>query len=294
MKGSSVLAGSSLGLDPAASVGRWVGVEHEFEVIDGAGVKSDFREILPGLERLGIGGLDPGDCHARRCGWGGVVTADGREAEIATPPVSCGPGSAERLEELSRTGRAELEEVLVDSTLRGYSTHVSVEVDDRVVVRAAKRFVAVYSAPMMLLVDNVASPGILVRPRRGRLEVCGDFVSGEQLVAATVFATAGALDCAKHTRVQWHRQRGSLRCRPEVERALERYGWYIDRAAFGTDLYTHGRATRLRSGRTAQQQLEMCWSVLRPSATEWCSEAEVGAVDRVVEGIAVLPCEVAA
>jgi hypothetical protein len=54
------------------------GVEHEYEVRDAAGAVLDFRPVVDGL---GLGRrLDPGDPHAHRGPWGGVVTADGREA----------------------------------------------------------------------------------------------------------------------------------------------------------------------------------------------------------------------
>src|SRR4051812_36379618 len=68
------------------------GVEQEYRVLlDGQPV--DFRWVIG---RLPIDGrrLDPGDPLALRCAWGGVVTADDAEAEIAIPPVSVGDGWA--------------------------------------------------------------------------------------------------------------------------------------------------------------------------------------------------------
>ena len=64
----------------------FAGVEREWRVVRRNGAAVDFRELV---DRLPLDGrrLDPDDPHAHRCRWGGVVTADGREAEVATPPV---------------------------------------------------------------------------------------------------------------------------------------------------------------------------------------------------------------
>jgi hypothetical protein len=73
---------ASVALQPAGLLG----VEHEFTVHDVAGARLDFRSLI---HRLPIAGarLDPGDPNAYRCSWGGVFTADGHEAELATPPI---------------------------------------------------------------------------------------------------------------------------------------------------------------------------------------------------------------
>jgi hypothetical protein len=120
-----------------ASVDRWVGVEHEFETRrDDAPV--DFRQHVTGLA-VGRPHFDPGDPCARRLDWGGVITADGREAEIATPPRSAGPGSSTTLELDTRRATEELRAALAATApgveLKGYSTHLSVECDDRQAVR---------------------------------------------------------------------------------------------------------------------------------------------------------------
>ena len=61
-------------------VGPRCGVEQEFAVRDAAGRAVDVREYIDAWP-LGRR-LDPGDPHAARGGWGGVVTADGPEAEV--------------------------------------------------------------------------------------------------------------------------------------------------------------------------------------------------------------------
>jgi hypothetical protein len=217
-----------------------------------------------------------------------VLTADGAEAELATPPVVARPGYALELGRWSTLATHRLGEAM-PASVHGYSTHISVEVPDRLVVGAARRFTRALSPAMMLMLDKATSPGLLVRPRRHRLELCGDHVSGEQLVAATVFATAGARWAARPSSVLG--SRGALSVRPRTQPAVERYGFYVDRAAFGADLYAGGRATPLRRGRTAQVHLEESWELLRGDAATFASDDELDVVDRVVEGRAPLPCE---
>ena len=263
----------------------WVGIEHEYSVAEGDR-PVDFRQLVDDLE-VGAPDLDPGDPHARRVGWGGVVTADGAEAEIATPPIAARSGFARALDHSAGAGIAELRRSLPQLTFDGYSTHVNVEVPDRLVRLAARRFVSRHALPMMLLLDRTTSPGLLVRPRRHRLELCGDHVVGDQLVAATVFAAAATLDARTVLRAP---VRTALR--PAiVDEARERYGWYVDRAAFGADLYRDGRRTRLPDGTTAQDHLRRGWDCVRPLATGLCTPAELAIVDATVEGRTPLPCE---
>ena len=96
----------------------------------------------------------------------------------------------------------------------------------------------------MLLIDRRDSPGLLVRPRPGQLELGGEYVSGARLRAAAAFA-------AESTRAAV--QRRTPPCLDVVlDAAVERYGWFVDRNAFGIDLYRDGRATVLRRARVAR------------------------------------------
>ena len=146
----------------------------------------------------------------------------------------------------------------------------------------------------MLLLDGEDSDGLLVRPRAGRLELGGDYAVGDQLRAASALAAGGVLAC-----VEAERGGGAGVLPPEldlrVDRAVDRFGWYVDRRAGGDDLYSTGRGTRLRQvdGRetTAQAQLEQAWEVARP-LVEWRSSgADVDAADRLVSGSAPLAVE---
>ena len=106
-----------------------IGIEHEFQVFDGER-SVDARTVLPQL-RIDGRRVDPGDRNASRCRWGGVITADGREAEIATPPVRLDPCAIDRVVDLADDGRRSLTAALgAGYTLRGYSTHLNVELPD--------------------------------------------------------------------------------------------------------------------------------------------------------------------
>ena len=168
--------------------GRVAGVEHEFEVRrDGSPV--DFPRILGELDLAGRR-LDPGDPNAVRCAWGGVITSDGPEAEIAIPPVQVEPGATSTVLDLLRAGRSSLESALAANdprlSLRGYSTHLSIEIPDRVVSRVAKQFARRLALEIILLIDAPDSPGLLVRPRRNRLELGGEFVDGDDALIVHV------------------------------------------------------------------------------------------------------------
>lgn len=269
-------------LDEPRPHGRRIGIEQEFVVTRG-GTTVDFASVaragwLPGKR------LDRGDPHAHRLPWGGVITADGREAEIATPPATLTPGFTNRLSDWLARGRNELDASLgAEFQVDGGSTHVNVEVADRQATSIAKRFVARHSLAMMLLLDRKHSPGLLVRPRRGRLELGGEFVTGPQLVAATVFAAAAVLDCRRVGR-------RSTYGRFVVEPARERFGYYVDRRAFGGDLYATGRSTAV-GRRTAQWNLQRSWEIVRRDAVTFATNAELAITDAIVRGDHPLPCE---
>lgn len=269
-------------LDEPRPRGRRVGIEQEFVVTRG-GTTVDFASVaragwLPGKR------LDRGDPHAHRLPWGGVITADGREAEIATPPATLAPGFTHRLSDWLARGRTELDASLgEDFRIDGGSTHVNVEVADRQATPIAKRFVARHSLAMMLLLDRKHSPGLLVRPRRGRLELGGEYVTGPQLVAASVFAAAAVMDCQRVGRRSTY---GKF----AVEPARERFGYYVDRRAFGGDLYNTGRATTI-GRRTAQWNLQRSWEIVRPDAATFATRTELATTDAVVRGDHPLPCE---
>lgn len=271
-----------------------LGVEHEFRVLEGER-QLDFATFLHNLPIEGLR-LDPTDPNAYRTPWGGLITTDGREAEVAIAPVAIGPGCTNELQWRLDVAHRALRDVLpARLRLDGYSTHINVEVDDDHVVAAGKLFVRRFAPSMMLMLDRATSPGLLVRPRCGRLELGGEYCADDQLRAAAVFAAASGLTCAAATRSRTARHRLPRPVRTRVRPSNIRAGWYVDRAAFGTDLYRDGRGAMLRrrTGRTrlAQEHLEDAWRCARPMAETLFDGDELTLVDRVVDAALPIPLE---
>ena len=271
-------------IGPRPRSGPRCGVEHEFTVLlDQQPI--DFRELIHTLPIPGRR-LDPQDDNAYRCGWGGALTADGREAEIATPPVRLAPGFAAEVVRLAAVGQDCLSGVLPGHHLVGYSTHLNISVPDRRSLAVSRRFATRFAPAMMLLLDRPDSPGLLVRPRPGRLELGGEYLDGDRLRAALLFAAGAVAACAAT---------GPLRRLPpalavSLAPAVQRFGWYIDRGAFGPDLYVLGRDCPLRpassrgAARTAQRQLTDCWAVARRAVRPWATAGDLTLVDELVSG----------
>ena len=245
-------------------VGRFVGLEHEYEVVRD-GVKLDFHHLI---HRLGVPGrrLDPGDIHAYRLASGLALTVDRPEAEIASPPIETGEGFTAAVEGWASHGYDTLRSLLPPPIdLAGFSTHLSVSVSalGRVGADAlALRWAVTFAPAMALIMEGPASLGLYVRPRPGRLEICGEYLSGARLGAAAVFAVATVR--ALHSDAA----RDAPAVLLEVVPAHERYGWRVRRHATGTDLYRYGRDARigLADGRfvSGQELLEACRELIEP------------------------------
>lgn len=275
--------------------GALVGIEQEFTVHTPTAERADFRTLL---RESGVVGsqLDPNDPNAWRTPSGVVVTADGREAEAATPPVSVQPGFTGDVSAWARAARREVEAVLLGShSVRGYSTHLSISVDDRRNPRVGALYARTFAPGLMLLVDRVDSPGLIIRPRPGRLELCGEFVDGPWLRAAAVYAAGSVLAC--HQAIRSDRAFASLPPQLEVgtRPASTRAGWWVDRAAFGVDLLQGGRSARLRrcDGRRvrAQAHLEAAWRCARTALGPRVAPEDLATADELVNGDGPLPSE---
>jgi hypothetical protein len=269
--------------------GTLVGLEHEFRLVDGS-APVDFRRLLHTLPIEGVR-ADPSDPNAYRCPWGGAITCDGAEAEIAIPPVEVTSGFVHRALEYGERGESSLRDLVPGLHLDGYSSHVSVsfaEPHDRV---AARHYSETFAPAMMLLMDRASSPGLLVRPRPGRLELCGEHVRGVAARAAIAFAVGSVRALARADRGTL----AALRVRADLVPAVERYGIYVDRRAFGPDLYGEGRGALLRTHagnqRLAQQQLELAWDLARESLASDVGIYDLEMADRMVHGDIALPCE---
>lgn len=263
----------------AALPERLVGVEHEFVVAREH--RLDFGRMIGGLG-LRPQHLDPGDVNACRLRSGAVVTSDGREAELALPPIASTTGFAATIDGSAAIARAELRTLLGGETsITGYSTHISVSCISP--ERVALRYLSTFAPALALLLDRADSPGLLVRPRAGRLELCGEYAHGSALRAAAAFACASVAACEEKVVPP------SVGLRPQLDD--HRYGWYIDRRAYGVDLYAGGRGTRLRlrdgSPTTAQDHLAACWLLVR----DLLAENDAAPLDAMVSGSTPIPCE---
>ena len=101
-----------------------------------------------------------------------ALTADGREAELATPPIPWDGAAPHRLDALLAAERSVLARRVAEKIgadrLTGFSTHVNVSVPDDRVVKVGRRFVASCGLATALVAEPRTSSGLLVRPRRGR------------------------------------------------------------------------------------------------------------------------------
>jgi hypothetical protein len=128
---------------------------------------------------------------------------------------------------------------------------------------------------------------LLVRTRPGRTELCGDYATGPTLRAASAFAVGGVRTCIRAATDRRHRRALPPALDVRLAPVVERTGWYVDRAAFGVDLYAHARAARLRSGRTtvvAQRHLEQAWAVAREAIAPFSADDDLRDADAMVDG----------
>jgi hypothetical protein len=262
-----------------------IGLEHEYEIHCG-GRQRDARELLSALDLTGRR-LDPGDPHAVRLGWGGIITADGHEVEVVTPPVELGPGAIDETLDLAATGRAQLVDALVrhlgdGCRLHGYSTHISVAVPDEIVVEVGQMVVRRFAPALMLLLDAATSPGLLVRPRHGRLEIGGEYADGDTLAAAMLVTIGATIACRRALRTK---RPLPPELRATVVPADQRFGWYVDRSAFGGDLYTEGIRAVLHPTRggpiTAAEHLRRCVAIAHNELVDHVEDRDLVVLDRI-------------
>lgn len=281
-------------IGPSPEAGRWSGIEHEFRVIGPSG-PLDFRPLLGAAPPDGLA-IVPDDPRGYRCRGGGLLTADGDEAEIATSPVAVRPGFTAELDQLVRLGHGRLRaQVAPHLRVEGWSTHLNVEVADDAGQAVALLLASRFASSLMLLMDRSESPGLLVRPRPSRIELGGEYVVGDQLRAAMLMAAAATLVCERAVSSRLVRPSLPRRLQIELAPARARFGYYVDRAALGTDLYERGRTTGIRTRwhrtTTAQEQLENCWAAVRDAAIAIAAPEELAVLDATVAGELPLPLE---
>jgi IPT/TIG domain-containing protein/centrosomal CEP192-like protein len=275
--------------------GGLLGLELEFSVRSARGGQVHFGSLI---HRLNLDGtaLDPGDPNAYRCSWGGVITSDGAEAEIATPPVRTRPGFIAQLQGWARTGEAELRRAVPRGIeLDGYSAHFSAAMPAKLNDRVCRLYAETFAADLMLLMGRIESPGLLVRPRPGRTELCGEFIQDQPLAAAAAFVAGTTRACASAVRRISEQAALPPRLDVRLTRAVHRYGWYVDRRAFGPDLHAASRRALLprASGGTirAQSHLELAWTAARQALADDAAASDLQAADAMVTGALPLPAE---
>jgi hypothetical protein len=146
----------------------------------------------------------------------------------------------------------------------------------------------------MLLLNRSGSPGLMVRPRPGRLELCGEFTHGSRLRGALAFVLGSAIAAERSvTGEPGPDQPPSVRL--ELEPAYERYGWYVDRRAAGADLHASGRTTvlRLEAGGSidAQSHLELAAEAARACLVDLADADDLEPLQQMVAGDLSLPSE---
>ncbi len=280
---------------PPRSPASVVGLEHEYSLSrDGEPV--DFRALIHGLAIPGRR-LDPGDANAYRCASGLVLTCDAEDAEVVSPPVVVEPGFAADVAAWAAEGWHQLSGVLPPGVeAKGFSTHLSASMPEAVAQRVAALFATTFAPALMLVLDRADSHGVFVRPRPGRIEVCGEHATGPRLGGAAVLVAGGARACAAVVVGAVGPDRLPPVLEVDVRPATGRCGLFVGRhLAFGFDLYAAGRQARLpiQGGGAigAQAYLELAWRAARLALGTDASNADLDAGIRMVAGSMALGVE---
>lgn len=282
---------AALGPPAGRSLGPQVGLEQEYYLRFG-GERRSFAGFLLASRPDDLR-LDPGDPNAIRLPSGMALTADEREAEVASPPVPMRRGFVTEIGAWSEHGAMALRGLLPPAvSIEGASTHLSFSIDDSKADSIVELYTRRFAPSLMLLAERPDSHGVMVRPRPGRLELCTEFAGGERLAQVTAFAAASVQACARAV--------GPGRADelpPAVSGGFrhphQRAGVEIRRTAFGPDLHTEGRAAVLELAgggqMTAGAHLRQAWGAIRRHADGLCDRRLLSALDRLAAGPEPLP-----
>ncbi len=168
--------------------------------------------------------------------------------------------------------------------IEGYSTHVNVSVPDHLVVQVSWMMLCRFGVAIMLALDAVSSPGVFVRPRRGRVEVGGEYADDQHLVAAILLCSGAALACVEVAERRTSKRTLPPAIRSTVDPAIDRYGWYLDRRAFGFDLYTATNPYLMtwRGRVAAETHVARSWLSAREALEGMVDKSELVIADRVL------------
>ena len=178
--------------------------------------------------------------------------------------------------------------------LEGFTTHINVRVPPELAEDVARLYCETFAPAMMLMLDRDPAPGLLVRPRpNGRIELGGWYVEPDRLPTVLAFAAGSVLACARA--LHGHQIVMPPRINGRVEPGVIRYGWYVDRRAYGCDLYEGQRAAMLPlfgGGKVAAQtQLQCAWLAVREALGDRSNHGDTRLAESVVTGHAPLPSE---
>ncbi len=271
-----------------------VGVEHELAIFGPSGriEASSFSDQLAARGRR----LRPNRPATVRLDCGAELSWEAGELEVASPPLPVTAGFIEEAVAWAGTALASARSALPhDSRLHGVSTHLSVSVDEDSMMASCAYFAYRFAPALMLLTEGSDSEGLLIRPRFGRLELGTDYVRGDMARGAIALAVGGVLACVAAARHVTDVRALPPKVDVRLEGATQRFGWYVDRTAFGGDICVTGRATVLaRSGApcSAQAHLEAAWASARSALAPFVSATDLEVAEGAVHARIALPCEV--
>ncbi len=263
-----------------------VGVEQEFDLFVRRR-QVDFRTLFPravghthwiafrNSDRTAI--LDAGY----------MLGCDGREAEFATAPIRfAGEGPIALAREVTRCRRhmMDLLRRIGITDARGYSTHLSLSVPVGRERELAEAFSRTVGPALVLLMESRQSPGLLLRPRRGRLEIGSEYLDDEEQLTAAVLLAAGAVRAALGGGAAGDQlPRIGLK---RWEEAGFRPGIYLPRDAYGESIHDLARTAALQTeggdSLSAGEVLRLCTNVVRRELEAEVSPGALEVLDRVV------------
>lgn len=276
------------GLPPGRfDTARMLGVEQEYDLFAGRS-QLDFRALF------GRGLARRRSVPFRNCDSAAILEAgymlacDGQEAEFATAPIDYhGEGCLTLAREVirCRNDMLKLLGAIAVPDVRGYSTHLNISVPAGRESELATALSKTVAPALILLMEARQSPGLLIRPRRGRLEIGSEYIDDEaQLSAASVFLT-GAVQAFLSDETLWGQfPRLALK---HWEEANIRPGIYLPHDAFGESIYEHGRAAKLElaSGGTirAGDLLNICSRLVLRALDDKVSTRAANGLRRMVD-----------
>ncbi len=192
---------------------------------------------------------------------GSVLSAEASRATLATPPLLVSPTAPFRLDDVLRGERTRLRDFAAAygvTRLTGDSTRLYVSIRDDLALGVGRGVVDTCLAALATVIEPTTSRGLLVRPRRDRLELTGAYVEGRDLVGGLTLLVG----CMRGLR------EGTAPVSPPLPRVIasrEPFGWFVPPA-----------------GLQDATVLDSVWSWARPWAER--EGLDAGVVDDLVMG----------